>query len=442
MKVKKKKSNITKFSIILLSFLLIILFGSFLLWLPISQTGEGLSYIDSLFLSTSAICVTGLSPVSDLSQHLSMFGRIVLAILIEIGGLGIVSLVMFIAIIFGFKITINQRFLLKEALNQDAAGGIVQMLKKIVLTAISIQFIGFVLNFISLYWIEGFDFAESIGFSIFHSISSFNNAGFDLFGDSSLINFSDNVLFNFSTCLMIFCGGLGFIVIFDILQKRKFRKLSLHSKIVLVTTLSLLVCGTLLFKFLNYDSLTWLEAIFLSFTVRTAGFTSINLNNLGTASKMISMILMFIGVGPASTGGGIKVSTFFVMLLSFRAFAKSDNETHAFNRKISDSLVTKAFVLSIFALSFIFISTTTILAIEKERFTFLQTSFEVVSAFSTTGLTLGITTKFTTFSKIIICLIMYIGRLGPITFISLFQKNQKVINKDSIRFVEESVIIG
>lgn len=442
-KVKRKNQNrLARFSIILLSFIVIILFGAFLLWLPISHSDKEISFIDSLFISTSAVCVTGLSPYASIAEHLSMFGRVVLSILIEIGGLGIVSLVMFIAVIFGFKITFNQRSLLKEALNQDNVGGIVHMLKRIVITALSIQFFGAILNFISLFWIENFPLDQAIGYSIFHAISSFNNAGFDLFGSSSLINYSDNILFNISTCLMIFCGGIGFIVIFDILQKRKFRRLSLHSKIVLVMSLSMLVFSTLIFKLLNYNSITWLEAGFLSFTLRTAGFTTINLSTLNDTSLIISMLLMFIGASPCSTAGGIKVTTVFAMLISFRTFATEADETHAFKRKIPENQITKAFVLSTLAFAFVCLSTIIMSAIEQGNFTFKAILFEIVSGFGTVGLTLGITPSLSIASKLLMCLVMYVGRLGPITFISLFHKNEKIIDKDTVRYVEESIIIG
>ena len=427
---------------IFLSFLIVIFIGSFLLWLPISQTENRLSYLDSLFLSTSAICVTGLTPVSNLADHLSIFGRIILSILIEIGGLGIVSIMMFIAILFGFKITFNQRSLLKEALNQNEVGGIVNMLIKIVSTALIIQFVGFILNFISLYFIEHLSFAESLGYGLFHAISSFNNAGFDLFGSSSLINYSNNYLLMFSTCLMIFLGGIGFIVIFDIIQKRSIRKLSLHSKIVLTMSAILLVVGTLLIKLLNFGTISLHDAIFLSFSLRTAGFTTVDLNNLSLASQIIMFILMFVGAGSASTGGGIKVSTFFVLILAFKNFAQGNKDIHVFKRQIPNDQVSKAFILTSFSTFFIIIISTIIATIEKNNFNLLQIFFEVVSGFGTVGLSLSVTPLLSSLSKLVICVTMFTGRLGPLLFISLFHKKHEVIKKDQVGFVEENVIIG
>lgn len=438
----KNKIRVSPFIFIFLSFLIVIFIGSFLLWLPISQTDNKLSYIDSLFLSTSAICVTGLTPVSNLAEHLSIFGRVILSILIEIGGLGIVSIMMFIAILFGFKITFNQRSLLKEALNQNEVGGIVSMLIKIVSTALIIQFVGFILNFISLYFIEHLSFAESLGYGLFHAISSFNNAGFDLFGSSSLINYSNNYLLMFSTCLMIFLGGIGFIVIFDIIQKRSIRKLSLHSKIVLTMSAILLVVGTLLIKLLNFDTISLHDAIFLSFSLRTAGFTTVDLNNLSLASQIIMFILMFVGAGSASTGGGIKVSTFFVLILSFKNFARGNKDIHVFKRQIPNDQVSKAFILTSFSIFFIMIISTLLATIEKNNFNLLQILFEVISGFGTVGLSLGVTPLLSVLSKLIICVTMFTGRLGPLLFISLFHQKHEVIQKDQVGYVEENVIIG
>lgn len=441
MKQTKKKANkLITLGIILLSFIIIILLGAILLYLPISKKTD-LSFLETLFISTSAVCVTGLSPVSDIGLSLTLFGRIILALLIEIGGLGIVTIIMFIAVLLGFKISVNQRALLKEALNQNKLGGIIIILKKIVITSLVIQLFGSILNFISFYFIEGLPIIDSIGYSIFHAISSFNNAGFDLFGNNSLINYNSDILLNISTCIMIFCGGLGFIVIFDILQNRKFKKLSLHSKIVLTTTFILLIISTLLFKLMNSD-LSWLEAIFLSFTTRTAGFTTVDLNTLSLATLLLMMLLMFIGVAPASTGGGIKITTFFTMLVSFKAFARGDDETNVFKRRIPSSQITKSFILTTFALVFIFIITTIILSIEGSNFEFHKILFEVFSAFSTTGLSLGITPELTSFSKIFLCVAMYVGRLGPITFISLLQDNEPKISVDTVKYVEEDIIIG
>lgn len=438
----KNKIRVSPFIFIFLSFLIVIFIGSFLLWLPISQTENRLSYLDSLFLSTSAICVTGLTPVSNLAEHLSIFGKVILSILIEIGGLGIVSIMMFIAILFGFKITFNQRSLLKEALNQNEVGGIVSMLIKIVSTALIIQFVGFILNFISLYFIEHLSFAESLGYGLFHAISSFNNAGFDLFGSSSLINYSNNYLLMFSTCLMIFLGGIGFIVIFDIIQKRSIRKLSLHSKIVLTMSTILLVVGTLLIKLLNFDSISLHDAIFLSFSLRTAGFTTIDLNNLSLASQIIMFILMFVGAGSASTGGGIKVSTFFVLILAFKNFAQGNKDIHVFKRQIPNDQVSKAFILTSFSIFFIMIISTLLATIEKNNFNLLQILFEVISGFGTVGLSLGVTPLLSVLSKLIICVTMFTGRLGPLLFISLFHQKHEVIQKDQVGYVEENVIIG
>lgn len=444
-KVKRKgSSRVFALMMILMSFASIILVGTLLLSLPISHRGDGLSIVDAFFVATSAVCVTGLSPVSNISSCLNIFGRIILAILIEIGGLGFVSIVMFIAIIFGFKISYGQRLLLKEALNQDTIGGIVQLLKKIVLTAIIIQSIGALFNFVDFLFVHKFSLIDSFGYGIFHAISSFNNAGFDLFGDSSLVIFHDDVLFNLTTSLMIISGGIGFIVIFDILQKRRLRKLSIHSKIVLLMTTILLAFGTISFKLLNWDKISLLEAFFLSVSTRTAGFYTFDLSILNNASIQIAIILMFFGASSVSTGGGVKVTTLFTMLASFARFATGSNETHAFKRKIPEQQVNKSFILTTFALAIILI-VSIILSISEQNndiITFRSIIFECFSAFGTVGLTLGITTALNSFSKIILCVLMFVGRLGPITFISMFSRNANVTQKGDIGYVEENIVIG
>ena len=241
---------------------------------------------------------------------------------------------------------------------------------------------------------------------------------------------------------MIFLGGIGFIVIFDIIQKRSIRKLSLHSKIVLTMSAILLVVGTLLIKLLNFDTISLHDAIFLSFSLRTAGFTTVDLNNLSLASQIIMFILMFVGAGSASTGGGIKVSTFFVLILSFKNFARGNKDIHVFKRQIPNDQVSKAFILTSFSTFFIIIISTIIATIEKNNFNLLQIFFEVVSGFGTVGLSLSVTPLLSSLSKLVICVTMFTGRLGPLLFISLFHKKHEVIKKDQVGFVEENVIIG
>ncbi len=442
---KIKFSRLHSLGLILSSFLIIILIGSILLVLPVASNGDSISFIDALFISTSAICVTGLSPVSSVADTLSIFGKVVLAVLIEIGGLGFVTIVMFIAIIFGFKVTFGQRLILKEALNQDTLGGVVILLKKIIFTAFIIQSFGIILCFIDLYFVHQYGIIEALGYSIFHIISSFNNAGFDIFGSTSLVQFRGDSLFILNTAMMIIAGGLGFIVMFDIGQKSSFKRLSLHSKVVLTMTLVLLVFGTLSFKFLNWNEFSWLDAFFMSTSFRTAGFYLINPATFNNASLLIAMALMFFGVGPASTGGGVKITTLFTLTASLIKFATGSNQTHAFKRRISEQSVIKAFILTTFAFFFIIIISFILSISERnnEAASFTAIIFECISAFSTTGFSLNLTTTLSTFSKFMICILMFVGRLGPITFISLFNRNANVANKkDSIGYVEENIIIG
>lgn len=302
-----------------MSFLGIIIIGVFLFKLPIStQTGQALSWVDSIFLSTSAVCVTGLSTIPDLSSTLSVFGKVVLASLIQIGGIGIVTIAIYVLIVLGIKIGVTERYVIKEALNQHSLSGVVRLVKSIIITTLIIEFVGMIINFIV--FIQDFSFWRALGISAFHSISSFNNAGFDILGSSSLQVYNSNLLLNFNTMILIVIGGIGFIVIRDILSKRKWSALSLYSKIVIKATLFLIVTGTLIIKLFEYHNVSWLEALFQSITTRTAGFSTIDMNLFSFSTLTVIMIFMFIGASPNSTGGGIKTTTFYIMFRSIVSF--------------------------------------------------------------------------------------------------------------------------
>lgn len=444
---KKKKSikKVTVLLIIILSFFLVILIGGILLSLPIfHQKDQGMNFVDAFFTSTSAVCVTGLCPVTDVGACLNLGGRIILALLIEFGGLGSVTIITFIAIVLGFKINYSQRVLLRESLNQDSLEGIVSLVKKIVFVSLIIQSIGAILLTVDLYFIWDYSFVDSLGYGVFQSISAFNNCGFDLFGSTSLIQFAADPLFNISTALLIIFGGIGFIVIFDLINKRfNFRKLNVHSKIVLTMTLFLLTFGTLVYKLSNFNDFTWLESFFLSVTTRTAGFTTIDLKaRLTDAMVLFSIFLMFVGASPASTGGGVKTTTFFTMLASLKSFAFGESQVHAFRRKISMGQIVKSFILTTVSIVFCLTITFVVLAIEHNEYSLGEILFETVSAFGTVGLSLSVTPNLTAASKLVLCLTMFVGRLGPTTFISLFNNRFVEASTDELRYIEENVIIG
>ena len=423
---------------IVLTFLIVILIGTFLLMLPISMVEGHLNFVDALFMSTSAVCVTGLSVIPNISLEVSLFGKIVLGFLIEIGGLSFITIATFFIVILGGKIGINDRFLLKESLNQDSLRGIVALVKKIILTSFIIQLCGIVLNCFALMpYYDGF--WTILGVSMFHTIASFNNSGLDIFGDSSMVNFAGDWFLNINTMLLIILGGLGFYVIDDILTKRRFKRLNINSKIVLITTGLLIVGGTLFLKLAN-NGLTWLQAMFMSVTSRTAGFATVDCSNLNSAEFAIINFLMFIGASPGSTGGGIKTATFFVLMITIFAYAVGKRPI-VFKREIEKNTIVKAFALTVTAIMFCGLSIFLIALFDPELAP-KEIIFEVISAFSTTGLSMGATQKLSIPSELVISFMMFFGRLGPLTVLNLINRNWKTGKDDSIRYVEEKVVIG
>jgi len=437
-----KTRKIHPYVIIILTFLGVILTGTFFLVLPISgMHNKSIGFVDSLFMSTSAVCVTGLGTVT-INESLSTFGKIVMALLMEIGGLSILTIAIFFFTILGAKLSVSNKFLLREALNQSSVKGVTTLVIKIVIWSTIIQFIGVVLNMFALMPYYDGNFPEALGVSIFHSIASFNNAGFDTFGDQSMIGFSSNLMLNTSTMFLIIFGGIGFIVLSDIIKKRRWRDFQLHTKIVLITTGILIFGGAILIKLAAWTDITWLQAFFTSVTCRTAGFTTYDMSQLVNhpALYVIIIFLMFVGASPCSTGGGIKTTTLAVAVIATLYYARG-KKAKVFKRKIDDMQIFKSFVLIGIAVMIVVFGTF-IVCIAQNDLDFMKALFEVVSAFSTTGLSMGITSSLNTFNRIFLCLIMFVGRLGPLTIIGLVNKNWMTESNEEIQYVEESVIIG
>lgn len=428
-----KKKKLTPGRFIALGFATVILLGTILLLLPISHNeGASVSVIDALFTSTSAVCVTGLIAV-DTKDTFSVFGRTVVAMLIQIGGLGITSIGVGFIIFSGKKINMRERLLVKEALNYPSFKGVLSLVKSVLLMTLSFELIGMILSFIV--FSKDYPFWEALGISAFHSVAAFNNSGFDVLGGlRNLIPYQDNVLLNLTTCGLIIFGGLGFFVIRDVIHKRSFKKLSFHSKVVITTTISLLVVGTLLLKVT--ENITWLGAFFNSTSARTAGFSTFPLSEFTNASLFVLIILMFIGASPGSTGGGIKTTTFFVLIHAIHG-ASTNKEPSAFKRKISQDNIHKSFVITLLALTVVVVATF-LLSILEPSTDFVALLLEVVSGFGTVGLSTGITPGLEPLSKIILVLTMFIGRLGPLTIASLWIYNVK----SDISFSEETLSVG
>lgn len=416
------KLKISPYVMILLSFLFTIIIGSILLVLPFSlNEGVNLSYLDSLFISTSGVTITGLTPVI-IKDTFSLAGRIIIIFLMQIGGLSVTTIAFFIISILGAKIGYKSRLLAQESTSMDSMQGVIKVVKRIVLLTLIIEGIG-ILIFFFFFLANGIPFGNAIEYSIFHTVASYNNAGFDIFSSNSLMFLSNDILFNIITIILIVLGGLGSIVIYDVIKKRSYKKLTFHSKIVLKMTLILLVVGALSFFLLEKDA-TIIQSIFHSVTLRTAGFYSYDYNTVRQMTLLTMMIFMFIGAAPASNGGGIKVTTLYTVYKSSFGYLRH-KETVAYNRSIPDRYQRKSFVILFMSVNVLLIGTLLISFFENGT-SITSIFFEVVSSLSNTGLSLGLTPKLSGSSKIIVITVMLIGRVGVLTFVnSVFIKSEQ-----------------
>lgn len=415
----------------------VILIGALLLLLPISvREGVRVSFVDALFTSTSAVCVTGLIAI-DTADTFTVFGRTVVALLIQTGGLGITCVSVFVILAARRRVGLKERLLIMESWNIDSfkGKGVVRLVKSVLLMTLIFEAAGAALSFIV--FARDYPPIKALGISLFHAVSAFNNAGFDILGGlRNLSPYRDDVLLNLVTCGLIIFGGLGFLVILDIVKTRRFRKLSFHSKVVIVMTAALLVAGTLLLKATERD-ITWLGAFFHSTSARTAGFSTYPLGTFSNAALFVLVILMFIGASPGSTGGGIKTTTFFVLLQEMKRIA-TKRSCRAFHRKIPPDAVHKAFTVTLLSATVVCLGTFALCLLEPEC-TFMQLLFEAVSAFATVGLSTGITPILGDVSKLIVIFIMYIGRIGALTFVSLGASKPV---QEQVSCVEEPITIG
>lgn len=410
-----------------------IVIGTILLKLPISiRDGITVSWVDALFTSTSAVCVTGLIAI-DTADTFTVFGRAVVALLIQVGGLGVTSVGVGFILLMGKKVGIKERVLIKESMNLDSMKGLVKLVKSVLLVTLSFEVVGAILSY--LVFSKDYSPLDALGISVFHSIAAFNNSGFDILGGlRNLIPYQSNVLLNLTTCGLIIFGGLGFLVIKEIIIVKKFKKFSLHTKVVITVTAILLVVGTILLK--ATEDISWLGAFFFSTSARTAGFSTYNLGNFTNAGLFTLTVLMFIGASPGSTGGGIKTTTIFTLIKSIYSTSTNKN-CESFKRKIPSAVIFKAFNIFVLAIMVVCFGVFLLSILEPGR-TFIQLLVEVTSAFGTVGLSTGITPDLKDLSKIIISIIMFIGRLGPMTMASIWL----VKEPSNACYSEEAVIIG
>ena len=420
--------------IIAAGFALAILLGSVLLILPCSvQDGVDLQYIDALYTSTSAVCVTGLIAV-DAGDTFTPLGQFFLAMLIQVGGLGVTAVGAGIIVAMGRKVDMKARSLIREAMNLDSGKGVILFVKSIFVTTVIFELTGAALSF--LVFVQDYPPLHAAGISLFHSVAAFNNSGFDILGNfQNLIPYRDDVLLNLVTCGLIFFGGIGFLVIREMWSKRlHWKKFSMHARVVLSMSLILIVVGTLLLK--ATEDVTWLGALFHSVSARTAGFSTYPLGNFSNAGLLVLTVLMFVGASPGSTGGGIKTSTFLVLIKGIKSAATNQSEK-AFRYAIPMTAFRKAAVITLLAAAVV-VGGTWIFVVLEPDVTLMQALFEVTSAFGTVGLSTGITPDLGVGAKVLSILIMYIGRLGPLTVASLwyFTRGERV------RYPEGNIAIG
>ena len=425
----KNRITLSTTHVIMLSFILAIASGSVLLSLPISSAnGEAVPFLDALFTATTSVCVTGLVTVPTFSTW-SLFGQAVILFLIQVGGLGVITIVSGFMMLFNRKMGIGDRLLLQDAFNLNSLSGLAGFVKKIVAGALAIETAGALLYM--TVFIPEFG-ARGIWISFFTAVSAFCNAGIDIIAENSLCGYAANPIVNFVTCALIILGGIGYIVWLDLVKvvrqakKRKrhiLQSLSLHSKIVLVMTFVLTFGGAALifaFEYSNpntigdYSLFDKLQiSIFQSVTTRTAGFATIPQENMTNAASVLCLLLMFVGGSPVGTAGGIKTVTFAVIIASAWASVCNKSETDLFGRRLSRQSVSKAVAVTCMSFIIMFVSTVALSLVSDADV--LDILFETVSATATVGLTRNLTSALNPLGKIIIILTMYLGRVGPIS---------------------------
>lgn len=421
--------------ILVIGFAAVILIGGLLLWLPISHNpGENISFLDAVFEAGSAVCVTGLTTVG-VGNTFNFFGRLVMAVLIQIGGMGIVLLGIFMILLTGGKLNMKARSLFVAAQNLFGFSQVADLAKKIIKLMFGIEFAGALVSW--PIFAADFGWWKGLGYAAFHSVSAFNNAGFDILGGTdSLISYADNVPMNMVTTLLVILGSFGFIAMIDVwYNKFKWKPLLLSTKISIVMTASLLFGGTLLLKLTS--DMTWLQAWFQSVIARTAGFSTISLADVRTPALLVFTILMFIGANPNSTGGGVKTTTVFAAGLKAISSSVGHDEDAVFHRRIPNRIFTQANVVIFFMLNVVVGATFLILCLEP-NVDLMAAVIEVTSAAATVGSTMGITQSLCAWSKIIIILVMFIGRVGPVTMANLLQLD----DEKRARFTDEDILIG
>lgn len=431
---------------LILGFLLAILLGTFILMMPFSlREGEKLNFLSSLFTIVSAVCVTGLTVV-DVSKIFSPAGDLVIIFFIQLGGLGVMTFSSILFLVMGKRMTFYERELLKEERNADSSGEISSFIKKLLLTVFIIESIGAII--LTWEFSKEMPLNKAVFYGIFHSISAFCNAGFSLFSNN-LEAYKANPVINLTIAYLITLGGIGFAVITSVIMviRRGIDRFNLTSKVAIIMSVILTFGGMILFFVLEYSNpatlgdLNFVQKVlasyFQSVTLRTAGFNTIPLGELRNSTIFMCCILMFIGASPGSTGGGIKTTTFGVILFYVIGIVKKKENVEIFNRRLDWEIMNRALAILVLAITYVII--VIMLMLIAENFSPEEIMFEVISAFGTVGLTLGITPDLTTFSKLLLIVTMFIGRLGPMTFaLAIGETKKKALSK----YPKENILVG
>ncbi|GAB6099170.1 TrkH family potassium uptake protein [Halanaerocella petrolearia] len=443
----KKRFNLHELSsaqILSLGYSTVILLGALLLTLPIATTnGQGMNLLDAIFTATSATAVTGLI-VENTASFFTVFGQVVIMCLIQIGGLGIMSMSTLFAFLVGKKVTLKHRLMIQQDLDQFELSGILQLVKYVVAVTFTIEGTGAVLLFTR--FVQDMPLGKAIYYAIFHSVSAFNNAGFDIFGNS-LANFTGDITVNFTITSLIILGGIGFAVIAEVYDGKRFKNFSLQTKLVLSVTLVLIIVGFIGSFILEYSNPATMgnlslkdkviSSYFLSITPRTAGFNTLPTGSLRNSTIFFVIILMFIGASPGSTGGGIKTTTFGALLAVLYSRATGRDDVEVYKRRLGREVIFDA--LSITFIASVLVALVTIILTITEQAQFIDLFFEAVSAFGTVGLSTGVTGDLSTIGRIVIILTMFAGRVGPLTIaVAVAEKRHKA----NIRYPKEKILVG
>ncbi|MFB5165370.1 TrkH family potassium uptake protein [Parageobacillus toebii] len=444
---KKRMFYLDPPKILVLGFSSIILIGAFLLALPAATVdGKGIPWLDALFTATSATCVTGLVVV-DTGTTFTLFGQLVILALIQIGGLGFMTFATLFALILGKRISLKERLLIKESLNNLSIDGIVRLVKRILIFTAVIELIGTIL--LAIRFSFDMPLPKAIYFGLFHAISNFNNAGFDIMGDfKSFTGYVDDPLVTLVLCILITLGGIGFIVLNEIYEYRQTRRFSLHTKVVFVTSSILVVFGTILIFILEYHNPKTLQplstfgkflaSLYQAVTPRSAGSNTLNISDLTQPTLLLIIFLMFIGASPGSTGGGIKTTTFATLLGAVWSNIKGKEDVIFFRNRILYDTIYKALTVTVSGL-FVVMMITMLLTITEPNKDFLMILFEATSAFATVGLSMGLTPELSPVGKILIILTMFAGRVGPLTIAYAVTLHRK---PDPFKFPKGKIMIG